>query len=69
MKLLIAAACLAVIAGVGLYFYRDHQAQAAAEAYAKERNMLNVCRETQTGRKWQSMDAMNKFCREQGYIN
>lgn len=68
MKFLIGAACLAAIAGVGLYFYRDHQAAVAAEAYAKERNMQNVCRETQPGRKWANMNAMNGFCKEQGYI-
>lgn len=68
MKFLIGVACIAVIAGVGLYFYRDHQAAVAAQSYAKERNLRNVCRETQAGRKWDDMKQMNGFCKEQGYI-
>lgn len=69
MKFLIGLACIAIIAGVGLYFYRDYQSGAAAKATQEERMFLSVCRKTRPGEKWQSMDSMNRYCKEQGYID
>ena len=69
MKALIAAACIAVIASAGLFFYRDYQRQQATSEYAKESSLRRVCQHTLPGGKYFGMKAMTEQCRKSGYID
>jgi hypothetical protein len=69
MKLLITMACMFLVASSAVYFYLDKERQAEAIKADEQQKMSAVCPETQPGRKWASMKAMNEACRAQGYID
>jgi hypothetical protein len=65
LKGLIAAACVAIIAGVGFYFWQAHsRAQEMAE-YEHEQSVRAGCTSLKDA---PGMEAVRQFCREKGYI-
>lgn len=66
LKVLIAAACVVVIAAGGLYFYRDRQEAVASEAAAKDRAMRAACRQARASPA--DHGVLYDRCVEQGYL-
>jgi septation ring formation regulator EzrA len=64
MRFLVAVTCLAVLAAVGLYFYRDQQASQATAATEKERALRNTCLSDNINR----LPQVKELCYERGYL-
>ncbi len=65
MRLLVGAACVAIIAAVGYYFWSEYQTSVAAKAAEKERSMFAGCRVASEKRA--IMKNMHRYCVENGY--
>lgn len=63
MKVLIAAACVAVIAAVGYFFWREYRGAQDAEVIANERMTQSVCATISEQRE----PIMFKHCRDRGF--
>lgn len=66
MKMLVGAACIAVIAAVGYYFAGEYSKAQAREAYAERQSTISGC---QTIADLVPNGSAAKRCRKDGYIN
>jgi hypothetical protein len=65
LKVLVAIACVVVIAAAGLYFYRDSQASQSRQAAEQERVTRSACR--QAAERPDVLTALHQSCLAQGY--
>jgi hypothetical protein len=65
LKGLIAAACLAVIAAVGFYFWQQYRLGISQAEYAKEAKIRSGCIAAIGNN---SLPALKQYCVEKGYL-